>query len=177
MNFIYFYDFGPIIVTFFVGTLLLKYFYLVYTLSKQAQESIRVKAEAGFDKEAFYEKYRKIYESLPEEEKADAAKAAEAYGQSSFSVEKTRRLAPPRSRYSKEYDFFISRRTPSEILGVQPGDSKAQIKKKYRILAYKWHPDRFSHIQLSTEELHQVTRISQIINLAYEYFSEKPMAA
>ncbi len=174
MNILHFNHFGPWLIKGVLGIIFLQHLYMLRAVSKQATASIKEKAEAGFDKEAFYEKYKKIYESLPEEEKR---KVENSFQEKRYSSSKIKTIAAPKHRYSQEYYFFTSQKTPYEILGVKPGDSKAQIKKRYRTLAYKWHPDRFSNAHLSTEELQRVTRIAQIINLAYEFLTKKPMAA
>ena len=174
MNFLYFYDFGPLLIWSLLGILFLKFFYIIWALSGQTKEELRAKAEAGFDKKAFYEKYRKIYEALSEEEKQ---KATSSFRVKNHSFDGIKAITPPEPRYSQEYHFFTSQKTPYEILGVKPGDSRAQIKKRYRTLAYKWHPDRFGNAHLSAEEMQRVTRIAQIINLAYEFLTKRPMAA
>jgi hypothetical protein len=160
MDFLYFYDLGPFFIKTLLGVLLLKYIYVVWAVSRQASAEIKAKADEGFDKEAFYAKYRKIYEAMTEEERAPS---------SHFHSKEEPICIPPRKpRYEKEYQFFISCTSPFEILGIPQGSSLAQIKKRYRQLAYKWHPDRFGGKHLSSKELQQITRISQIINLAYE---------
>ena len=37
---------------------------------------------------------------------------------------------------------FSSSRNPYDVLGIQPGANEDEIKKAYRKLAFKWHPDR-----------------------------------
>ncbi len=166
MNFLYFYDFGPLLIKGLVGIVFLKFVYIIWALSKQAKEELRQKAEAGFDKEAFYRKYRKIYADMPPHEKGQKRENKEE-------SEEIKAIPSPQPRYAQEYHFFTSDRTPFEILGVKPGASFAQIKKRYRILAAKWHPDKYISLNLSKEELDQVTCIAQIINLAYETLEKR----
>lgn len=54
------------------------------------------------------------------------------------------------------------------LLGVQPSDSLETIKKKYRELAKKWHPDRLSSTGASPEVLKHGKEKFQQINDAYE---------
>ena len=54
------------------------------------------------------------------------------------------------------------------ILGVQPGDSLDEIKKKYRSLAVQWHPDKMAAKGASPEALRHAKEKFQQINEAYE---------
>jgi len=50
------------------------------------------------------------------------------------------------------------------LLGVQPGDDEATIKKAYRLLARRYHPD--------TNSSEQATKKMQAINLAYKQITD-----
>ncbi|MCB0528825.1 MAG: TerB family tellurite resistance protein [Saprospiraceae bacterium] len=54
------------------------------------------------------------------------------------------------------------------ILGAKPTDSMETIKKKYRALAMKWHPDKLAANGASQESLRHAKEKFQQINEAYE---------
>ena len=54
------------------------------------------------------------------------------------------------------------------ILGAEPHESLDSIKKKFRNLAMKWHPDKISATGASTEALRHAKEKFQQINEAYE---------
>lgn len=58
------------------------------------------------------------------------------------------------------------------ILGAQPADSLEVIKKKYRALAVKWHPDKLAANGASGEALRHAKEKFQQINEAYERIVE-----
>lgn len=58
------------------------------------------------------------------------------------------------------------------ILGAEPTDSLDQIKKKYRALAMKWHPDKIAANGGSSETLRHAKEKFQQINEAYERILE-----
>lgn len=72
-------------------------------------------------------------------------------------------------RGSKNYTNFSfgSQKDPYEVLGVAKGASFADIKKKYRELSRKYHPD-FLGAGASSDEVAKATRKTQEINEAYE---------
>mgnify|MGYP000877141764 CR=1 FL=1 len=54
------------------------------------------------------------------------------------------------------------------ILGAQPNDTLETVKKKYRALAMKWHPDKIAAGGASAEALRHAKEKFQQINEAYE---------
>jgi len=64
---------------------------------------------------------------------------------------------------SKQKDFY-------KILGVPRDASDAEVKKGYRKLALKWHPDR--HSSSTEEEKAEAEKVFRDINLAYEVLSD-----
>lgn len=64
---------------------------------------------------------------------------------------------------SKQKDFY-------KLLGVPRDASDAEIKKGYRKLALKWHPDR--HSSSTEEEKKNAEKLFRDINLAYEILSD-----
>lgn len=58
------------------------------------------------------------------------------------------------------------------ILGASPTDSPDTIKKKYRALAMKWHPDKIAAGGASSEALRHAKEKFQQINDAYERIME-----
>lgn len=77
-----------------------------------------------------------------------------------------------KSRYYQSKSAPQQRWTPLDphyaILGVQPGDSLDEIKKKYRSLAVQWHPDKMAAKGASPEALRHAKEKFQQINEAYE---------
>lgn len=61
-----------------------------------------------------------------------------------------------------------SLRDPYEILGCSPRDSDEKIKKTYRRLVARNHPDKFSGLDLDKEFLEFAARRFQEIQEAYE---------
>ena len=71
------------------------------------------------------------------------------------------------SRFGSELHFFRRCSTPYEILGCGIYESPVQIKKRYRLLVQKWHPDRLRGLGATDKEVLHATEILQIINGAY----------
>jgi hypothetical protein len=53
------------------------------------------------------------------------------------------------------------------ILGLEQGADSSAIKKAYRILALKWHPDKWASASVADQE--HAKRVFQVIHDAYEY--------
>ena len=81
-----------------------------------------------------------------------------------------------KSRYYQSRTGTQQRWTPLDphyaILGAQPSDSLDVIKKKYRALAMKWHPDKFFANGSSTDAVRHAKEKFQQINEAYEKIVE-----
>jgi DnaJ like chaperone protein len=81
-----------------------------------------------------------------------------------------------KSRYYQTKAAPQQRWTPLDphyaILGAQPADSLEVIKKKYRALAMKWHPDKLASNGASADAMRHAKEKFQRINEAYEKISE-----
>jgi DnaJ-domain-containing protein 1 len=58
-----------------------------------------------------------------------------------------------------------------QILGVTAGDDPATIRKKYKELLGKYHPDKVQHLGIEFQEMAE--RKTQTIMEAYEFFQKK----
>lgn len=81
-----------------------------------------------------------------------------------------------KSRYYQTKSAPQQRWTPLDphyaILGAQPTDSLEVVKKKYRALAMKWHPDKMIAQGASSEAMRHAKEKLQQINEAYEKILE-----
>lgn len=81
-----------------------------------------------------------------------------------------------KSRYYQTKSAPQQRWTPLDphyaILGAQPSDSLEVVKKKYRALAMKWHPDKMIANGASPEAMRHAKEKLQQINEAYEKILE-----
>lgn len=71
------------------------------------------------------------------------------------------------SRFASDLNFFINCDDPYVLLNCSPNDTQKMIKKRYRELVRKWHPDYIRGMGATQAELVEATHIVQIINLAY----------
>ena len=58
-----------------------------------------------------------------------------------------------------------------QILGVATGDSPAAIRKKYKELLAKYHPDKVQHLGIEFQEMAE--KKTNAIMEAYEFFRKK----
>ena len=58
-----------------------------------------------------------------------------------------------------------------QILGVTTGDDPATIKRKYKELLAKYHPDKVQHLGIEFQEMAE--RKTQAIMEAYEFFQKR----
>lgn len=63
------------------------------------------------------------------------------------------------------------------ILGAQPGESMDAIKKKFRALAFQWHPDQVASRNTSPDALRHAKEKFQQINEAYEKIADARKSA
>ena len=61
-----------------------------------------------------------------------------------------------------------SRRDPYGVLGCSPGDSDEEIKRRYRQLIAKYHPDRFIGLELDEEFVRLASERFEEVKQAYE---------
>ena len=59
-----------------------------------------------------------------------------------------------------------AKETPWEILGVQPGTSKIEVKRAFRVLAKKWHPDH------NADKKEEAAEMFKKIYAAYDILSK-----
>jgi DnaJ-domain-containing protein 1 len=57
------------------------------------------------------------------------------------------------------------------ILGVTAGDDQAAIRKKYKELLAKYHPDKVQHLGIEFQEMAE--RKTKVIMEAYEFFQKQ----
>ncbi|HOR53897.1 MAG TPA: J domain-containing protein, partial [Synergistales bacterium] len=60
-------------------------------------------------------------------------------------------------------------RDPYEVLGCSPGDSDEKIRKAYRRLVAKYHPDKFIGLDLDKEFVDLAAKRFQEVQEAYEH--------
>ena len=58
-----------------------------------------------------------------------------------------------------------------KILGILPGDSPSVIRKKYKELLSKYHPDKVQHLGVEFQEMAE--KKTKAIMEAYEFFRKK----
>lgn len=155
------YNTGEQLIVIMMGLLIMKFIYMFYQIGKELQAYLSTeeakRAEAERQREAEQKRRAEAYE---ERKKRAQAKSH---------VHKTYTQTPPRrSRFEKELAFFTNCSNHYEILGCSIYDSAIAIKKSYRSLVRKWHPDRIVSMGVSKEEIEEATLIIQIINTAYE---------
>ncbi|OQB77374.1 MAG: DnaJ-like protein DjlA [Deltaproteobacteria bacterium ADurb.Bin135] len=58
-----------------------------------------------------------------------------------------------------------------QVLGVAAGDSPSDIRKKYKELLAKYHPDKVQHLGIEFQEMAE--KKTKLIMEAYEFFRKK----
>ena len=80
-----------------------------------------------------------------------------------------RRAAGGRRSYPPPPGGGRAARDPYEILGCSPGDSDEKIRKAYRRLVAKYHPDKFIGLDLDKEFVDLAAKRFQEVQEAYEH--------
>jgi len=99
--------------------------------------------------------FERALELLPDVSEADEAKIRD--------TKKKLQQAQVQHKQSKQKDFY-------KLLGVARDATDGEVKKGYRKLALKWHPDR--HASSTEEEKAKAEHTFRDINLAYEVLSD-----
>lgn len=147
---------GKYIITVFFIILMLKYAYVIFMALQSMVES----AEYAYaNAESRQESQSRHYSSYKEQSlyKRDEVKREI----------KQLRIPGRMSRFANELNFFKNCQDPYEVLNCSSYATKSIIKKSYRQLALKWHPDSITGRGATQEEIAQATQILQIINVAY----------
>ena len=148
----YFVD-GKVLITIMMGLIVAKFVWVFYTVGKSLSE---YRWENDLDWGDFDPAERAaIQEKWRAQKKLDPTQKVKQV------------LIGELSRFSSELHFFRSCTTPYAILGCDSYATLPQIKKRYRILVQKWHPDRVKGLGATDKEVAQATEILQIINEAY----------
>lgn len=141
--------------------LCLKFVFVFYQLGKAYQSDLTMeeaKFQAQRQREAQRKQQQEAFERKKEERKTAYQKQQNAY------VLSSRRI----SRFASDFEFYENCRDPYVIIGCTLNASMAQMKKSYRTLVKKWHPDIITAMNVTKEEMQEATRIMQIINIAYD---------
>lgn len=139
-----------------LAVLLIKYLYMLFRVMQSIEENV---AYAYTKQETKQENHSKHYNSY---------KKQDFYRRDEVKKEKRQvRIPGKMSRFSDELKFFKNCKDSYEILNCSTYATKSMIKKNYRQLALKWHPDTITGRGATQEEITQATQILQIINIAY----------
>jgi len=153
---------GLYMITVLMTLLFLKFVFVFYQLGKQLQSDLDLKEtkrqEAQKEKEAESKQRQEAFERSKVERNTGYKKQQNAY------VLSSRRI----SRFTRDFEFYENCSDPYAIIGCTLNASMAQMKKSYRTLVKKWHPDIITAMNVTKEEMQQATRIMQIINIAYD---------
>lgn len=111
--------------------------------------------------ERHYQRYKQYEEGFWEGYyDKDSSQSQQQGGQ----YDRSKSYSYSKSGYSKQEHTYY------QVLEVEPGASFEEIRKSYRSLQKKYHPDRFNN---DMEKRQLAERVSAKLNEAYSYFSEK----
>ncbi|MCW8932048.1 MAG: DnaJ domain-containing protein [Gammaproteobacteria bacterium] len=97
--------------------------------SQKSSEEARRKAEQ--EKEYYKEQARKAREEANKNQEQDNSSE---------------------SNFASNRETKVETRTPEQILGLNPGFTKAELKKSYRFSAGRYHPDKYAHMSTELQE-------------------------
>ena len=152
------FDRGEFLIGLMIAILSAKYVWMFYHVAKELHTYADLEEEK-----------RKAEERQREEQRAYAhAQKKQRYQEQPRTNTSFIQISSSGSRYAKELEFYKACKDPFRIIGCTMNASADQMKRSYRALVKKWHPDRIEAMGVSKQELADATLIIQIINIAYE---------
>ena len=72
---------------------------------------------------------------------------------------------------NRDREHIVTEDEYRQVLGLAPGDSPAAIRKKYKDLLSKYHPDKVQHLGIEFQDMAE--KKTKAIMEAYEFFRRK----
>lgn len=152
----YDHPFGMNIITVLLIILALKYIYMLFRTTQLINEDV---SYVYAKRDTKHENSTKNYDNYRDEHR---------YRTDKVKKEKIQISIPGNiSRFAADLNFFTNCHDPYLLLDCSQNDTQAVIKKRYRALVRKWHPDHIRGMGATQMELSEATQIVQMINLAY----------
>lgn len=121
-----------------------------------------------------------MYGDRPTWKYSTEGSAEEALRRKAWQTQNNTTEEPPEQHYKNEYTNkgTINTNTPEyeamAIMGIEPPLDLAQIRKKYKELAKKHHPDLNNNCKKSEEVLKKINMAYTILKMAYAKFEKLP---